>query len=56
MLDLEGLAILADDYEAANMPYEAAELWRSLKYSREKERLVNCGKAGFGKIMGNQAG
>jgi hypothetical protein len=38
-LDLEALSILAADYEAANMPCAAADLWRRLDCYREKEIL-----------------
>jgi len=36
-LDLEALAVLAADYEIANMPCAAADLHRRLKYYREGE-------------------
>jgi hypothetical protein len=39
VLDLEGLAILAADYEAANMPSMAADLRRRLEHYREREIL-----------------
>jgi hypothetical protein len=32
---MEALAVLAADYEAANMPIAAAELHRNLEYYRE---------------------
>ena len=37
MLDLEGLAVLAADYEAANMPSMAADMRRRLEHYRERE-------------------
>jgi hypothetical protein len=39
MLDLEALAALATDYEAANMPSMAADMRRRLKHYREREIL-----------------
>jgi len=39
MLDLEGLAVLAADYEAANMPSMAADMRRRLEHYREREIL-----------------
>jgi hypothetical protein len=39
MLNLEGLAILAADYEAANMIRMAADLRRRLEHYREREIL-----------------
>ena len=43
MLDMEALAVLAADYEAAHMPCAAVELRRRLEHYRErfgKERKV----------------
>jgi hypothetical protein len=37
MLDLEALAILAGDYEAANMPCAATELQELLENYQERE-------------------
>ena len=37
-MDLEGLAILAAEYEAANMPCAAVELRRRLEYYRERDK------------------
>jgi hypothetical protein len=36
MLDLDGLAVLAADYEAANMPCAAKDLWGRLEWYRSK--------------------
>jgi hypothetical protein len=38
-LDLDALAVLAADYEAANMPCAAIDLQRRIEYYREKEVL-----------------
>ena len=43
-LDLEALAVLAADYEAAHMPCTAAELRRRLEYYRVKRRLMSNGE------------
>ena len=37
MLDLEGLAVLATDYEATHMPRMAVELRKKLEQYRERE-------------------
>ena len=37
ILDLEGLAILATDYETADMPCAVADLRKRLEYYRERE-------------------
>ena len=37
VLDLEALAVLATDYEAANMPCAAADLQRRLEQYRERQ-------------------
>jgi hypothetical protein len=36
-MDLEGLAILVADYEAANMPSAAVDLRRRLEHYQERE-------------------
>ena len=38
-MDLEALGVLAADYEAANLPSAAADLWRRLEHYQEKEIL-----------------
>jgi hypothetical protein len=42
LLDLEALAVLAADYEAANMPCVTADLRKRLEYYREKEMVEAC--------------
>ena len=37
-LDLEALAVLAADYEAAELPCAAADLRRRLEYYRERDK------------------
>jgi len=38
MLDLEALAVLTADYEAANMPCAAADLRKRVEYYREMDK------------------